>query len=97
MEDLRLPFREKFATAWNEWLQYRKEGRLKKYVPTGLKKTFTMLRHISGDDEETAIKILSQSMEQGWQGLFPLKKEKNATHSGLSKKGNYQPTGAGDY
>lgn len=79
MEELQLPFAgEDFVKAWNEWLQFRKESKFKKYVPTGLKKTFTMLLNISDGNEATAISILNQSMEQGWQGLFPLKQNNGA-------------------
>ena len=79
MENQQLPFEgEKFAGTWQEWLQFRKESKFKKYVPIGLKKTFSMLFRISDGDEQTAIAIINQSMEQGYQGLFPLKQNNGA-------------------
>lgn len=78
-----LPFKtHSFEKAWNDWLEYRKQRKLPKYVPKGLEKTFTALTRISNDDEKTAILIIEQSMEMGWQGLFPLKNTQNGTKQG---------------
>lgn len=65
--------------AWDEWLQYRKERKLPKYTPTGLKKTYTHLLNISESDEQKAIEIINQSIAQNWAGLFPLKTQVNGT------------------
>lgn len=75
-----------FHQAWEEWIQYRKERKLAKYVPKGLQKTLSMLRNISGGNKDTAIKIINQSMEQNYQGLFPLK-QTNGTHEQSPKLG----------
>lgn len=75
MEEIKLPFESNlFQEAWNEWLQYRKERKIAKYTPTGLKRTFSHFVAISNNDEATAIAIIHQSIEQSYQGLFPLKK-----------------------
>lgn len=60
-------------TAWDEWLQYRKERKLPKYTPTGIKKTWTHLMNIANQSEQVAIEIINQSIAQNWAGLFPLK------------------------
>lgn len=87
MKETELPFHsEDFRQAWEEWLQFRKESRFKKYVPTGLKKTFTHLVAISGKDERTAIKIIEQSVSQNWQGLFPLKQQINASSTSNTQR-----------
>lgn len=75
MENEKLPFGNEFSTSWNEWLEYRKQKKIKKYVPIGLSKTFSLLRRISNDNEQTAIQIINQSIENNYQGLFPLKKQ----------------------
>lgn len=67
-------------TAWNEWLQERKERKLKKYTDRGLKAAMTHLLTISNQDEQTAIQIINQSIAQGWQGLFPLKNIPHGTN-----------------
>lgn len=86
-----LPFKTPtFEAAWNEWLDYRKQRRLPKYVPKGLQKTFTALLRISENNESIAIAILNQSMELNYQGLFPLKSSQNGTHQQVNaghKKG----------
>ncbi|MFT3679461.1 MAG: hypothetical protein QM791_04260 [Ferruginibacter sp.] len=84
MENQDLPFGEAFKISWDEWLEYRKERKLPKYVSAGLKKTFTMLKRISNNDERTAIGIINQSIENNYQGLFPLKNVSNGNSS--SKK-----------
>lgn len=66
------PFQKKI----NEWIGYRKQAkrtltqktrdRLPKYV-----------LELAGGSEETAMKIIDQSINNGWQGLFPLKENSN--------------------
>ena len=68
-------FTDKFRLAWEKWIQYRKERRLPKYVPTGLKATFSKLLHDSNGNEETAIKIIENSISCNWQGLHRIKEE----------------------
>lgn len=74
MEEVKLPFdSEAFLISWNEWIQYRKERKIPKYVPTGLKRTFANLIKISGNNEVVAIDIINYSISQNYQGLFPPK------------------------
>lgn len=71
---MELPFKTpELIEAWNEWLLERKDRKLKKYTERGLKAAITNLLNISGQDERIAVKIINQSISQGWQGLFPLK------------------------
>lgn len=60
-------------TAWEEWLQYRKERKLPKYTRIGISKTWTHLMNIANQSEQVAIEIINQSIAQNWAGLFPLK------------------------
>jgi len=81
--NIEFPFKEPdFIQVWEEWIQYRKERKIAKYVPTGLQKTFTHLKNISGSDKITAIKIIIQSMEQNYSGLFPLKQSNGQPNQG---------------
>lgn len=66
-----------FIAKWQEWLQFRSERRLGRYVPTGLKRTFNMLIRDSNNNVQTAIAMIDQSLEKGWQGIFPLKQPIN--------------------
>jgi hypothetical protein len=89
MENETPPFGEAFGIAWDEWLQYRKERKLPKYVPTGLKRTFSSIIKLSGNDEATAVRIIYQSIENNWQGLFELKQNGSSkTTEAKSKLGN---------
>jgi predicted GIY-YIG superfamily endonuclease len=81
-ENIPLPFEgSEFASIWAEWLQNRKEARIKNYTPTGLKRLFKWLKETSGEDEKIAILIIDQSLTKGWQGLFELKTLPNAANS----------------
>jgi hypothetical protein len=64
---------ETFTEAWKMWIDERRERGIKKYTLrgelAGLKKLFLL----ASGNERTAIAIIQQSIEQGWQGLFELK------------------------
>ena len=64
---------EEFKTMWGIWIQERKDRRYKKLTPRGEQAALHDLQEISGGDEQTAIKIIKQSIAKNWQGLFPLK------------------------
>lgn len=73
-----LPFGDEFKKTWNEWVEYRKQKK-QKLTLLGAKKQIKLL---SDFHEEAAIKMLNQSMFNGWTGIFPLKDQNN----GHSKK-----------
>lgn len=87
-EGIPLPFKSpEFELIWKEWLQNRKEARIKNYTPTGLKRLFKWLSETSGGDENVAIQIIDQSLTKGWQGLFELKQTFNgAAHQRKSSE-----------
>ncbi len=92
MNNLKPPFQSPaFEEKWGEWIQYRKERKLAKYVPTGLTKTWANLYKISNGDAETACAIIDQSISQNWQGLFQLKSNEisraNITNNASPKLG----------
>lgn len=53
--------------AWEEWLQYRKESK-KKMTELTVKKQLRFLSYHIKDH----VKIIERSIQNGWQGLFPL-------------------------
>jgi hypothetical protein len=67
---------DEFRSTWALWLSERKEKKLKKYTSKGLQAQLHHLQQISKNNEAEAIKIINYSIAQGWQGLFPLKKQK---------------------
>lgn len=102
-EGIPLPFKSPaFASIWAEWLQSRKEARIKNYTPTGLKRLFKWLEMESAGDESVAIAIIDQSLTKGWQGLFELKQTFNGkAHQGSAQKpiptGNVPSGGFGQF
>ena len=71
--DLPLPFEsEGFRQTWADWQQSRKEQR-KPLTPTAAKAQLAML---AKHDEPTAIAMLEQSIQNGYQGIFPLKTQR---------------------
>ena len=68
------PFNSKeFNEIWDIWIDERKQQKRKQYTQRGEQATLHNLQKISNNDEKTAIKIIQQSITQGWQGLFALK------------------------
>lgn len=56
-----------FNKIWDEFKQHRKELK-KKLTPTSTERLFKMLQK-----QPDPIAVIEQSIEKGWQGLFPLK------------------------
>ena len=83
-----LPFDSlEFTDAWNEWQTYLKQ---KRKTPTELTTT-KQLKQLSTLTEQDAIKTLDQSIQNGWQGLFPTKhgdSKSNNQDSGRSNRGS---------
>jgi hypothetical protein len=71
---------DQFMNAWKEWEADRRERRIKPYTTRGLQTALHRLQQISEYNEGIAIRIISQSIANGWQGLFPLD----------NKRGNHQ-------
>lgn len=60
-----------FRSKWQEWETYRKQKK-QALTPIGRKRKLTALAKVGVQE---AIAQIDQSIEQGWQGLFPLKQE----------------------
>lgn len=93
-----------FINAWQEWLAYRTERKFAKYVPRGLKWTFTKLVNDSQNDPRKAVEMIYYAMSKNWQGIYPIKesqygnqKANPETHSSTindlkSKLAQFDPT-----
>ena len=65
--EIALPYEsEAFAETWNDWVAYRKE-RKKKLTPSTIK---MQLKKLGGVGEVRAIRMITHSIEKGWEGLF---------------------------
>ena len=62
--------------AWELWKAFRKEQFRTTYKPLGEAAAISKLLRISNNNKENQTKIIQQSIENGWKGLFELKKEK---------------------
>jgi predicted transcriptional regulator len=62
--------------AWELWKAFRKEQFRTTYKPLGEAAAISKLLRISNNNKENQAKIIQQSIENGWKGLFDLKTEK---------------------
>jgi hypothetical protein len=75
------PFQsEAFLAAWQAWKDFRQEQHNFKYKGVMSEQAALMwISDESGQDEETAIQIIKQSMANGWKGFFKLKTNTNGS------------------
>ena len=65
---------EEFKNHWGLWVRFKKEQFKFTYKSDlSLQGALKELAELSGGVEETAIKIINQSINKGWQGFFALK------------------------
>ena len=64
--------------AWELWKAFRKEQFRTTYKPLGEAAAISKLLRISNNNKENQAKIIQQSIENGWKGLFELKTEKQS-------------------
>lgn len=64
-------------TAWLDFAEARRAKRSPIKTVRTVELLDKKLRELSGGKAETAVKILEQSIENGWTGLFPLKDGEN--------------------
>jgi hypothetical protein len=65
--EMDLPYEsDEFAEAWNDWVIYRREKK-KKLTPSTIK---MQLKKLGSVGEIRAIKMITCSIEKGWEGLF---------------------------
>jgi len=68
------PFSDGFLETWDLWKKFRWEEHKFKYKGcTSEQVALIQLANKSGKDEQTAVKIILQSIEHCWSGLYPLK------------------------
>ena len=70
------------ASAWNEWVEYRK-AKKKNVSQAAANKQFKLLGTYSDFDQQ---QIVNQSISNDYQGLFELKGQSNGQHQGFTKQ-----------
>mgnify|MGYP003638614158 CR=1 FL=1 len=68
---------KEFVETWNLWLNYRKEINKTIKGLSAAQGQQNKLGKLSGGDPSKAVKIIMQSIENNWVGLFDLKNETN--------------------
>jgi hypothetical protein len=74
--------------AWDEWVVYRKEIK-KKLTPTTIKQQLKFLEEHQADH----VAIITQSIQNGWTGLFPFKGKKAPANRQAAPAGKYAHVG----
>jgi len=76
------PFEFKsFCESWDLWVQFRVEKRWGKYKKIGEQAALKNLAEISGGSLDDCLKIINQSIANGWMSLQPIKKINNQQNS----------------
>lgn len=74
-----------FKKWWDLWKEYKfKDHKFKYKSNISEQAALKKLSELSGADESIAIKIIEQSMAQGWVGFFELKKNNQITASSIA-------------
>lgn len=77
---------DELKEAWEGFVEMRKAGR-KTFTERAAKLIANKVEKIAQGDDAMKAAILNQSVERGWQGVFPLKDEKQDTRRGAPPGG----------
>lgn len=75
-----------FVVAWDAWDASRTKPKLTDHARA---LNLATLKGICGSDTDLAIRIVNQTIENGWKGFFPLKEKSNGQNRG-STGGGYE-------
>jgi hypothetical protein len=91
-EIIELPFVSKeFEKIWFDWKDYKKKQFKFTYKTTQSElATLQELTKLSNGQEDQAIKIINQSMANGWKGLFNLKEDAKGTSNNQRKLNKHE-------
>ena len=91
-EEIELPFvSEFFAEIWKAWKDYKKKEFKFTYKTNQSElAALSELTKLSNGQEDIAIKIINQSMANGWKGLFNLKEDAKGTSNNQRKLNKYE-------
>jgi uncharacterized protein YdaU (DUF1376 family) len=83
VNEITFPFdSDVFKKYWSLWLEFKKEQFNFTYKSKiSIQATLNELVKLSNGQEQTAIKIIEQSIAKGWQGFFQIKNENNGNTS----------------
>ena len=79
LEDCNMKYENEIDKEWSKWKNYKKsEFRFSYKSEVSENAAKKELIELSGNNEETAIKIIEQSIANGWKGFFKLKTNGNS-------------------
>lgn len=81
-----LPHADLFSQAWVSWKQFRIEKKAK-LTPSTMN---AQLNKLGAMSEQDAVLTIQQSIENGWQGLFPDKITGSKANTSLNKPNQYK-------
>jgi hypothetical protein len=85
------PFSDNFLTTWQLWKDFRLEAHQFEYKGCISEQlALIQLSEKALKDEQIAVKIIYQSIENGWSGLYQMKTSK--IKNGTEKKSNSKDT-----
>lgn len=70
--------------AWEYWIAFRKEQFRSKYKPIGEKAAINKLLRIA-PTKQMQNEVISQSIANGWKGLFPIKEQQSKLRQSLNE------------
>lgn len=77
---------ENFTRAWDGWKEYKKSQHRFTYKGDNTEQiALKDLAEKSGNNEQTAIQIIQQSIASGWKGFFELKNNNNGKSTNISQ------------
>jgi len=87
--------KDPFRQAWSQWVAYRRERRSSLTPRTAAMQLKKLARH----PPEIAARMIEQSIEHGWMGLFEIKEERNgkpfsAADANVAAESRQYPTGS---
>lgn len=77
-KDMYVKFTDLNMEAWNKWLSYKKQIKKNYKTENGERTKITELLNLSNNNQDLQMKIVEQSINEEYQGLFPLKKDNSA-------------------
>ena len=72
---------DEFLEMWKQWKEYKSQEHNFKYKSVQSEQAgLSKLAKLSNGNEQQAIQIIMQSLENGWKGLFAVKTQNNRTN-----------------
>lgn len=72
-----------YSEPFTIWLSYKEEIKDSYKTQRGVEIAYKKLKNLSNENPDIAMRIVEESIERGWKGLFPLKNERYS----ISQKG----------